>query len=172
MTTRHTTIATELGDLTAVVDGWGSGAVLVGLYFPGHWTLPEGADLGPAVPSEEEPLVGDIADQLEDYLAGARREFAVPYELRGGDHHRRVWGLLEEIPYGSTVTYGDLAARTGGAAQAVGRAVGANPIAILVPCHRVVGADGSLTGYAGGLERKRALLALEEPPAEDRDALF
>lgn len=172
MTTRHSTIATELGDLTAVLDDAREGVVLVGLYFPGHWTLPEGADLGPEVPVVEEPLLGDLAGQLADYLAGARQDFDIPYELRGGDHHRRVWELLEEIPYGATVTYGDLAARAGGAAQAVGRAVGANPISVLVPCHRVIGADGSLTGYAGGLERKRALLALEEPAAVERDALF
>lgn len=174
MTTRHATIATELGDLMAVLDdaGEGPGAVLIGLYFPGHWTLPAGADLGPEVPAAGEPLLEDLTDQLASYFAGARRDFDIRYDLRGGAHHRRVWELLEEIPYGSTVTYGDLAARTGGAAQAVGRSVGANPISILVPCHRVIGADGSLTGYAGGLQRKRALLALEEPSAGDRDALF
>lgn len=174
MTTRHSTIATELGDLTAVLDDarQGPGPVLIGLYFPGHWTLPDGADLGPAVAAVEEPLLGRLADQLTAYFAGTRRGFDVPYELRGGDHHHRVWGLLQEIPYGATVTYGDLAERSGGAAQSVGRAVGANPISILVPCHRVIGADGSLTGYAGGLDRKRALLALEEPSATERDALF
>ena len=147
MTTRHALLPTSLGDLTAVVDeaSGGGGAVLVGLYFPGHWTLPDGADHGPQV-----ELVGE----------------------RGGTHHRQVWALLERIPYGQTVTYGDLARETGGAAQAVGRAVGANPISIVVPCHRVIGADGSITGYAGGLDRKRTLLALEEPSAGERDALF
>ncbi len=172
MTTRHATLATDLGALTAVLDEHRGGPVLTGLYFPGHWTLPDGADLGQQVPAADEPLLGDLADQLAEYLAGSRRDFDIPYELHGGDHHRQVWGLLEEIPYGTTVTYGDLAVRTGGAAQAVGRAVGANPISILVPCHRVIGADGSLTGYAGGLERKRTLLALEEPTALERDALF
>ena len=174
MTTRHATLATELGGLTAVLDEAQAhgGTVLTGLYFPGHWTLPDGADLGPEVPSNDEPLLDDLAEQLAEYLAGARRDFDIPYELRGGEHHRRVWTLLEEIPYGATVTYGDLAERTGGVAQAVGRAVGANPISILVPCHRVLGADGSLTGYAGGLKRKRTLLALEEPTADERDALF
>ena len=148
MTTRHARISTSLGELTAVVDDArdGGGAALIGLYFPGHWTLPNGADHGPRV---------DVA-----------------YELRGGSHHQQVWALLERIPYGQTVTYGDLAAATGGAAQAVGRAVGANPISIVVPCHRVIGADGSITGYAGGLDRKRALLALEEPSASERGALF
>ena len=172
MTTRHAILPTGLGDLTAVLDGSGEQAVLVGLYFPGHWTLPEGADHGPAVAVESEPLLVTLREQLAAYLDGTRRTFTVPYALRGGEHHRRVWALLERIPHGETTTYGDLARATGGAAQAVGRAVGANPISILVPCHRVVGADGSLTGYAGGLERKRALLALEEPGASERDALF
>jgi len=174
MTTRHARLTTQLGELTAVVDEArdGRGPVLVGLYFPGHWTLPEGADHGPEVHPADEPLVQELGTQLDEYLAGERREFAIAYELRGGEHHRRVWALLEAIPYGTTTTYGHLARETGGAAQAVGRAVGANPVSILVPCHRVVGADGSITGYAGGLERKRTLLALEEPAAQERDALF
>lgn len=174
MTTRHARISTSLGELTAVVDDArdGGGAALIGLYFPGHWALPNGADHGPRVDVAEEPVVAALADQLREYLAGERRDVDVAYELRGGSHHQRVWALLERIPYGQTVTYGDLAAATGGAAQAVGRAVGANPISIVVPCHRVIGADGSITGYAGGLDRKRALLALEEQSASERGALF
>lgn len=174
MTTRHATLATRLGDLTAVVDEArsGSGARVIGLYFPGHWTLPDDADHGSRVEVDDEPVLVALRQQLEEYLAGRRRDFDVEYELRGTEHHRRIWGLLERIPYGQTVTYGDLATATGGAAQAVGRAVGANPVSIVVPCHRVVGADGSITGYAGGLDRKRALLALEEPTAQERDALF
>lgn len=174
MATRHALLSTSLGDLTAVVDeaSGGGGAVLVGLYFPGHWTLPDGADHGPQVELGDEPLLAALTDELREYLAGERTGFDVAYELRGGAHHRQVWALLERIPYGQTVTYGDLARETGGAAQAVGRAVGANPISILVPCHRVIGADGSITDYAGGLERKRTLLALEEPSAGERDALF
>lgn len=174
MTTRHAILATRLGDLTAVVDEarTGSGDRVIGLYFPGHWTLPDGADHGPRVEVDDEPVLVTLRQQLEEYLAGERRDFDIDYELRGTEHHRRVWGLLEQIPYGQTVTYGDLAAQTGGVAQAVGRAVGANPVSIVVPCHRVIGADGSITGYAGGLDRKRALLALEEPTAQERDALF
>ena len=174
MTTRHALLPTSLGDLTAVVDeaSGGGGAVLVGLYFPGHWTLPDGADHGPQVELGDEPLLAALADELREYLAGERTDFDVAYELRGGTHPRQVWALLERIPYGQTATYGDLARETGGAAQAVGRAVGANPISIVVPCHRVIGADGSITGYAGGLDRKRTLLALEEPSAGERDALF
>ncbi len=172
MTMRHATLPTGLGDLTAVVDTSAAGTVLVGLYFPGHWTLPQGADHGPEVTLADEPLLAHLTEQLEEYLGGGRRAFDIPYALRGGEHHREVWRLLERIPYGRTTTYGEIAAQTGGAAQAVGRAVGANPISVLVPCHRVVGSDGSLTGYAGGLERKRRLLDLERPPAAERDALF
>lgn len=174
MTTRHAILPTQIGDLTAVVDDarTGEGPVLVGLYFPGHWTLPDGADHGPQVAPASEPLLTALGDQIGQYLAGARTDFDVPYELHGGEHHRRIWHLLEQIPYGRTTTYGELARETGGAAQAVGRAVGANPISILVPCHRVIGADGAITGYAGGLDRKRTLLALEEPGAQERDALF
>lgn len=173
MTTRHALLPTELGDLTAVLGeaADGRGSVLVGLYFPGHWTLPDPAGFGPRT-HEQEPVLLALTRQLEEYLAGARRDFDLPLELRGGEHHRRVWERLQRIPFGETLTYGALAAELGGAAQAVGRAVGANPISVVVPCHRVVGSDGSLTGYAGGLERKRALLALEEPAAVERGALF
>lgn len=187
MTTRHAILPTGIGDpfeasaagrpahlwdrLTAVLDGEGERTVLVGLYFPGHWTLPDPADFGPETDAPE-PVLTTLATQLGEYLSGTRRDFDLPIDLRGGEHHRRVWERLNRIPYGETVTYGQLADELGGAAQAIGRAVGANPISIVVPCHRVVGADGSLTGYAGGIERKRALLALEEPAAEERGALF
>ncbi len=172
MTTRHALLPTGVGELTAVLDeAEGRGTALVGLYFPGHWTLPDPESFGPRTDADEPVLVA-LAAQLGEYLDGRRREFDLPLDLRGGEHHRRVWERLSRIPYGATLTYGELAAESGGAAQAVGRAVGANPVSIVVPCHRVVGADGSLTGYAGGLERKRHLLALEEPAASERDALF
>lgn len=172
MTTRHALLPTGIGELTAVLDeAEGRGTALVGLYFPGHWTLPDPESFGPRTDADEPVLVA-LAAQLGEYLDGRRREFDLPLDLRGGEHHRRVWERLSRIPYGATLTYGELAAESGGAAQAVGRAVGANPVSIVVPCHRVVGADGSLTGYAGGLERKRHLLALEEPAASERDALF
>ena len=101
--------------------------------------------------------------QLRDYFAGSRREFDLPLRLAGTDFQRRVWGGLTEIRYGETWSYGQLAKRIGNpkASRAVGLANGRNPISILVPCHRVIGADGSLTGYGGGLERKRWLLAHE-----------
>ncbi len=170
--TRHALLPTDIGELTAVLDETADGGtVLIGLYFPGHWTLPDPDTFGPTTTADE-PVLTALGDQLGEYLRGQRRDFDLPVELRGGEHHRRVWERLTRIPYGQTLTYGDLAAELGGAAQAIGRAVGANPISIVIPCHRVVGADGSLTGYAGGLERKRRLLALERPPAEELGALF
>jgi methylated-DNA-[protein]-cysteine S-methyltransferase len=106
---------------------------------------------------------GDVRRQLEEYFAVARRNFDVPLSLHGNEFERRVWSALREIGYGETASYGEIAARIGAptAARAVGLANGRNPIAVIVPCHRVIGADGSLTGYGGGLERKRLLLDLE-----------
>lgn len=104
-----------------------------------------------------------LASQLDEYFDGSRTEFDVPLALDGSSFQREVWHALRAIPYGETVSYGELATRIGrpGAQRAVGLANGQNPVAIVVPCHRVIGADGSLTGYGGGLERKRYLLALE-----------
>jgi methylated-DNA-[protein]-cysteine S-methyltransferase len=101
--------------------------------------------------------------QLDEYFSGTRTGFDFPLRLEGAPFDRAVWGALREIPYGATVSYGDIAAGIGkpGRARAVGAANARNPIAIVVPCHRVIGANGALTGYGGGLGRKRALLALE-----------
>ncbi|WP_269856473.1 methylated-DNA--[protein]-cysteine S-methyltransferase [Streptomyces sp. RPT161] len=101
--------------------------------------------------------------QLKAYFAGELRDFDLPLAPRGTAFRERVWAALDTIPYGSTVTYRELSARAGspGAVRAIGGAVGANPLMIIRPCHRVIGSDGSLTGYAGGLDRKRALLTLE-----------
>jgi methylated-DNA-[protein]-cysteine S-methyltransferase len=105
----------------------------------------------------------DAVRQLEEYFAGERRTFSVPLAPRGTPFQLSVWQALRAIPYGETVSYGDLARRLGcaAAARAVGLANGANPLPIIVPCHRVIGTDGSLTGFGGGLSIKRALLALE-----------
>jgi methylated-DNA-[protein]-cysteine S-methyltransferase len=107
--------------------------------------------------------LSDAADQLAAYFAGRLRTFDLPLAPRGTPFQRQVWDALTTIPYGETTSYGELADRLGrpGSARAVGAANGANPIAIVVPCHRVVGSDRSLTGYAGGLGAKRHLLALE-----------
>ena len=106
---------------------------------------------------------GEVRRQLEEYFAGNRRTFDVPVSLHGNEFELCVWRALREIGYGETASYGEIATRIGApsAARAVGLANGRNPIAVIVPCHRVIGADGSLTGYGGGLERKRLLLDLE-----------
>ncbi len=104
--------------------------------------------------------------QLKEYFAAERQAFELPLAARGSGFQHRVWAELEKIPYGETVSYGQIAGRLGlppGGSRAVGLANGSNPISIVVPCHRVIGADGSLTGYGGGLDRKRYLLDLERP---------
>lgn len=108
-------------------------------------------------------LTSQCKVQLSQYFAGELTDFDVPLNARGTDFQRRVWAELRRIPYGETVSYVDIAERLGQptASRAVGMANGKNPISIIVPCHRVIGKNGSLTGYAGGLERKRYLLTLE-----------
>ena len=112
---------------------------------------------------DRHPILHETAAQLERYFRGALREFDVPLDLQGTEFQKRVWSALLEIPYGETRSYSDLARRLGkpNATRAVGAANGANPIAIIVPCHRVIASNGSLWGYGGGLERKRFLLDLE-----------
>jgi methylated-DNA-[protein]-cysteine S-methyltransferase len=126
------------------------------LSFPGRGQPLDEADRDPA------PLAAAIR-QLEQYFAGERRSFDLSLDLRGTPFQRSVWELLLAIPYGTTTTYGALAEALGrpDRVRAVGAAVGRTPVPIVVPCHRVIGADGSLTGYGGGLHRKRALLDLE-----------
>lgn len=111
----------------------------------------------------DDDALADVAGQLAAYFAGTLTEFDVQLELAGTDFQREVWQALRAIPYGETISYGELARHIGhaSAARAVGLANGRNPVAVIVPCHRVIGADGSLTGYGGGLERKRFLLDLE-----------
>lgn len=115
----------------------------------------------------------DVAEQLEAYFAGELTDFDVDLRLEGTDFQQEVWAALREIPYGETWSYGQLADHIGkpGAARAVGLANGRNPVGIIVPCHRVIGANGNLTGYGGGLPRKQLLLQLEQDRAEPRLAL-
>lgn len=112
----------------------------------------------------ETELLKEAAKQLENYFAGELEEFSLPLEPEGTDFMKQVWAALCEIPYGKTASYGEIAEKVGRpkAARAVGLANNRNPIPIFIPCHRVIGADGSLTGYAGGLEMKRKLLDLEK----------
>jgi methylated-DNA-[protein]-cysteine S-methyltransferase len=110
----------------------------------------------------------EVRIQLDQYFAGSRTRFEVPMHLEGTDFQRRVWAQLCAIPYGKTISYGELARRVGSpkASRAVGSANGRNPVAVIVPCHRVIAADGSLGGYGGGLERKTLLLDLERTPGD------
>ena len=112
-------------------------------------------------PLDEQDVLPPVRDQLQEYFAGTRKVFDLPLAPQGTAFQKRVWEALQSIPYGQTRSYAWLAQQVGSVARAVGAANGANPIAIVIPCHRVIGADGSLTGYAGGLHRKRRLLALE-----------
>src|SRR4051812_3449534 len=115
-------------------------------------------------PQGDADAVAAAAIQLEQYFAGERTEFDLDIEVGGTPFERRVWDEVRAIPYGETASYAEIARRIGrpGACRAVGRANGRNPVAVIVPCHRVIGSDGSLTGYAGGIEMKRALLDLEQ----------
>ena len=116
-----------------------------------------------ALCSPEEPLLEDCARQLAEYFSGARRVFDLPLHPVGTAFRMKVWAALQQIPYGQTITYGELARRVGNerGSRAVGGANHHNPISIIIPCHRVIGTDGSLTGYGGGLDMKEALLRLE-----------
>ena len=169
-TRRHTTLATELGDLLAVAEG----DSLAGLYFPRHWHPPAAGSIGPEVGATGDPVFEATRTQLAEYVRKERTTFTVPTVTHGDAFSERVWDLLMGIPYGETTTYGAIARELGnpGLAQRVGQAVGRNPVSVLIPCHRVVGADGSLTGYAGGLERKARLLEIEEPAEAAESRLF
>ena len=163
---RHTTLVTDLGDLLAVAEG----DALAGLYFPVHWHPPADDQIGPRVSPTGDAVFEATARELAEYLRGERTTFGVTTVTHGDAFSERVWDLLMTIGYGTTTTYGAIARELGnpGLAQRVGQAVGHNPVSILIPCHRVIGADGSLTGYAGGLDRKARLLALEEPAESSR----
>ena len=170
MTAQHTRIDSPLGELTLVADD----DALTGVYFPHHWHPPTADALGEYVEPAADELFRRSGKQLREYLAGERTQFDLPIALVGDPLRRRIWDRLVEIGYGQTKTYGELAAELadGTTAYEVGQAVGRNPLSIVVPCHRVVGKDGALTGYAGGLKRKRFLLELEEPASAVAGRLF
>lgn len=146
-----------MGDLTLV----GDGEALSGLYMTDHRHRPP----LPHDARRDDAAFEDARQQLREYFAGERTRFSLPLRMEGTDFQRAVWRGLLDIEYGETISYGELARRIGrpGASRAVGLANGRNPVSIVVPCHRVIGSSGSLTGYGGGMERKRFLLDLESP---------
>ncbi|WP_323379318.1 methylated-DNA--[protein]-cysteine S-methyltransferase [Streptomyces durbertensis] len=151
----HTVVDSPIGPLTLVA----TEGVLSAVYMSEHRHRPPVETFGRPDAAAFERVTAELAE----YFAGERTEFSVPVRAAGTEFQRTVWAELRKIPYGRTITYGELAARIGrpSAARAVGAANGRNPVSVIVPCHRVVGGGGSLTGYAGGLARKERLLALE-----------
>ncbi len=170
MSVRHAVVDTVLGEVTLVA----SGDAVSGLYFSQHSYRPAMSSLGQEVDPGSDSTLARATIQLNEYFDGERTHFDLKTVTAGNPFQERVWALLNQIPRGATTTYGELAEQLGdkSMAQSVGQAVGHNPISIVVPCHRVVGKGGKLTGYAGGLKRKQFLLELEEPVAVSSAKLF
>ncbi len=155
MRTVWATMPSPVGELLLVSDGEHLTAVSFAPF-----------DSPASEPEPDHPVLSRAREQLADYFAGQRHEFDLPLSPSGTPFQLRVWAALRDIPYGSTVSYGEVARGIGlpaGTSRAVGAANGRNPLAVVVPCHRVIGSDGSLTGYAGGVVRKHTLLQLESP---------
>ncbi|MDO5721101.1 MAG: methylated-DNA--[protein]-cysteine S-methyltransferase [Actinomycetaceae bacterium] len=167
MVVRHTLTVTEIGELCLAANG----DHLTGVYFPSHNPSPAAEQLGIWV-SPADSILSAAADQLHEYLAGERTKFELPLELPAAGFHRQVWDYLSNIAYGHTASYGEVASALARprAARAVGTAVAHNPLSIVIPCHRVVAANGNLTGYAGGASVKRYLLDLESKYCGDGGA--
>ncbi|MFD6284816.1 methylated-DNA--[protein]-cysteine S-methyltransferase [Streptomyces sp. NPDC060205] len=162
---QHTVIDSPYGPLTLVAtDG-----VLSGLYMTDQRHRPPEESFGGPGDPDDTPFA-EVTEELRAYFAGELKDFSVQLHLQGTPFQRSVWAQLRRIPYGETRSYGQLADALGNphASRAVGLANGKNPLGIIVPCHRVVGADGSLTGYGGGLERKRQLLDFERGGRRER----
>jgi methylated-DNA-[protein]-cysteine S-methyltransferase len=164
---RYSRFVTPVGTMIATA----AGGALTGLYFEHGRHAPAVGASWQADPAST-PL-RECALQLGEYLEGARRQFELPLVPQGSEFQRRVWIEIARIPFGETLSYAELATRAGapGAARAAGAATGRNPLSIIVPCHRVVGSDGSLTGYAGGIERKTRLLRLEGALAHQEELI-
>lgn len=162
-----TVMPSPIGDLRIIARETGEGPAIVAIEFTPFRGLADGRPIGER--ADDDPLLRRAVEQLTAYFARELREFDLPLAPEGSAFQRQVWDQLRLIPWGETASYGEIAHRLGhsnAASRAVGLANGRNPIPIVIPCHRVIGADGSLTGYAGGLERKQVLLGLEQ------DALF
>lgn len=166
MHVRFRTIASPIGELTLA----GAGSTLTYLLMAQQSHKPDRSDWEPSDPD----AFADVVEQLDAYFAGTLTEFNVDMQSEGTEFQRRVWSALQTIPYGETRSYGQIAEQIGSpaASRAVGLANGRNPISIIVPCHRVIGSSGGLTGYGGGIERKRALLELEMNRHASVPALF
>jgi methylated-DNA-[protein]-cysteine S-methyltransferase len=153
-----------LGELTIVREG----EAVTGLYFPGHRYAADRVTFGPRADIGFE----EVTSQLDRYFAGRQANFSVELDPHGDDFQHTVWDLVKKVPYGSTTTAGAIAATIGGSvtAREVGAVVARNPVCILIPCHRAIGGDGSLTGFAGGLTRKRAYSISSRPrsPTSER----
>lgn len=153
----YRTMASPVGELTLVASEKGLAAVLWENDAPGR------VKLDPRAPADDHPVLEEAGRQLGEYFAGQREAFDLPLDFKGTDFQKSVWAALLTIPFGETRSYADIASQIGkpSACRAVGAANGRNPISIIAPCHRVVGANGALTGFAGGLKAKRYLLGLE-----------
>ena len=162
---QYRTVESPIGPLTLA----GHGSVLTNLRMVDQTHEPSRVGWSP-----EPRAFANVVEQLDAYFAGELLEFDIDLDLRGTEFQRRVWQALLTIPYGQTRSYGEIAEQIGahGSARAVGLANGRNPVSIVVPCHRVIGAGGSLVGYGGGLDRKRALLELEQRRARTNLSLF
>jgi methylated-DNA-[protein]-cysteine S-methyltransferase len=161
----HVILPSPIGSLTLVAEA----GELTALYMDAQQHRPDASSLGVPGDPDAAPFAA-ASRQLADYFAGQLTEFDLPLAPAGTPFQRRVWAALQAIPYGQTWSYAQLAGKIGQATavRAVGLANGRNPIALVIPCHRVIGSDGSLTGYGGGLDRKRFLLDLEARAAASR----
>jgi methylated-DNA-[protein]-cysteine S-methyltransferase len=157
----YTKMESVVGELTLVASNIGLAAILWENDAPGR------VRLGDMVEDAEQPILVDAKRQIAAYFAGTLTAFTVPLDFQGTEFQKSVWAALLTIPFGETRSYGEIARQIGrpSSSRAVGAANGRNPISIITPCHRVIGANGSLTGFAGGLEAKKLLLALERVPA-------
>jgi methylated-DNA-[protein]-cysteine S-methyltransferase len=153
---RYDTFDTPLGAFTIAVDGQDAVTAAV---FGGPDALP--ASIKREGPTQDAQATAPARRQVEEYFAGTRRDFDLPLSPKGSDFQTRFWRDLAAVPFGATTSYGVMAKDLGSSARAIGRANATNPICLILPCHRVIGADGSLTGYAYGIEIKRALLEHE-----------
>lgn len=154
---RHAIVLTELGDLTLVAEG----GALVGVYFDDHRPAPAANGFGSGVDPVGDPVLEEAAGQIIDYVSGRRTGFDLPLQPTGSERARQVWDLIAAVPRGETISYAALGRAVGVGPRAAGQYVARNPLCVVVPCHRVVASDGRLTGYAGGVDRKRQLLELE-----------